>query len=1181
MSEDLDLVAERLLDSLNSVSRAPDEGRGDAQAATTDPMRTWITIREAVRELTQTRDLRNWLIERTLDVEHPERFIQWLLALNVPSEDAYWRSLLLGVCCMQFRNVRAAGEHLIDAAERSTDPREMLQLIGALRESRQWAALDSTASKLLALSPESLAAREALAVAAANQGQLERAVQLWREVIERSENPSDAWGHLGNTYFAARKPDSAAACYREVIAAHPGDIAAHLNLFAALRDLGQDAEAEAALTDALQVESVTDSEFEMIVAGFIQKGDDATLARILERWLELSPGNSMALHFLNAVQSARPDETGRTASNRGPGESAKYVQQLFDRFAQSYDSQLDLLEYQGPTVLAEFLDRLPPAARGGRVLDLGCGTGLCGDPLGAFGNELWGVDLSREMLERARQKGHYDELEHAEISEFLSRSNARFRLICSFDTLVYVGDLDPVFRAVAASLEPEGHFLFCVECLADEADDEDFVLALNGRYQHSLAYLQKTLAESALTAHTIERRVLRLEGARPVYHMVVHASRPADKGGDASLPPTLRDGGATDEARIFERVVQSHPQLGYAHFSLGNAYLTLGRFAEARSAFQAAADRDNDAASWNNLGNAEALLGELEAAALSFAAALERDPDFVPALNNAGRAAFQRGRASEAHQHLNRALALDPENARALLFLGNIFAAQGEPDRALECYERSVAINPRQPDCLFQLGNAYRAKHRLSDAAASFVRAQQLDPQNPYIYNNLGEINRQRGQITESAFCLLQARQLAPREHAIHSNLLLTMLYDETVESWQIRAEAEEWAARFATPLPKFARSDNQSTGHRRLKVGYVSPDLRDHPVGLLLAPVLKHHDRERFEIFCYACHDFTDPVAQTLRERSDHWIAAAHWNDEQLAARIAEDGIDLLVDLAGHTGHHRLRAFARKPAPVQLSWIGYPATTGMKEMDYIVADRQVIPAAERELYTEEPLYLESGLLCYEPPAAPPVTGLPATSSGTMTFGCFNNIAKLSPSTLWTWSQILLAVPQSRLFLKSPALSDSGVVRRLQQLLRDYGVPEERLHFEGGAPRSELLAAYGQVDIGLDPFPYGGGITSLEALWMGVPVVTLQGNRYASNVTPSLMRRLALDSFVADSRSRYVEIATEWAQQRARLAEIRNGLRERLETSPICDAPAFTLQLETAFRRAWGETCQATSGIPG
>jgi predicted O-linked N-acetylglucosamine transferase (SPINDLY family) len=363
------------------------------------------------------------------------------------------------------------------------------------------------------------------------------------------------------------------------------------------------------------------------------------------------------------------------------------------------------------------------------------------------------------------------------------------------------------------------------------------------------------------------------------------------------------------------------------------------------------------------------------------------------------------------------------------------------------------------------------------------------------------------------------------------------------------------------------------------LRLGYVGADLRRNPVGYFLEAVLANHDPSQVEVFLFANQAVNDDLTDRLVQHAQHWRKVIGFGDDALAKIIRDDQIDILIDLSGHTGKHRLLTFARKPAPIQATWMGYFATTGMAAIDYILADRFVIPPQEESQYVERVLRLPESYLCFTPPDVSfdkrplEVGPLPAKSRGYVTFGCFNNLTKITLDVLKVWAQILKAVPDSRLFLKYKPLADAGTRDYFRNRLSDLGIDPHRIRLEASSPRGELLAAYNQVDIGLDPFPFNGGTTTAEALWMGVPVVTLRGDRFVSHVGETFLTTAGQADLVTNTADEYIARTVALASDLPALAVRRARLRAELLGSPLCDGATFTRGLEAALRDAWRRWC--------
>jgi predicted O-linked N-acetylglucosamine transferase (SPINDLY family) len=409
----------------------------------------------------------------------------------------------------------------------------------------------------------------------------------------------------------------------------------------------------------------------------------------------------------------------------------------------------------------------------------------------------------------------------------------------------------------------------------------------------------------------------------------------------------------------------------------------------------------------------------------------------------------------------------------------------------------------------------------------------------------------------------------APDDARIHSNLLMTLQYLPGIGAAEMLDEHRAWDAAHGLahrpPTPPVPRPGPPG---RRVRIGYVSPDFRIHPIGYFLLGVVMAHDRERFEVACYATSAATDGLTRAFRERADRWVPCWQDSDAELAARIRADGIDILVDLSGHTDGNRLGTFARRAAPVQATWAGYVGTTGLSAMDYLISDHIHSPAGAERFAVERIARMPNGYVCYAPPLRAPEPGPPpALASGVVTFGCFNNAAKLNGGVVALWSRLLRGRPERRLRLQSARLDLPEAREPLVAAFEARGVDRSQLDIRGFVPPDDLVAAYREVDIALDPFPYSGGLTTLEALWMGVPVVTRPGERFCSRHSASHLTNVGLQGFVAATDEDYLGIAEAWSADLGRLATLRAALRERMLASPLCDWGGFTADLEALYRR--------------
>ena len=607
-----------------------------------------------------------------------------------------------------------------------------------------------------------------------------------------------------------------------------------------------------------------------------------------------------------------------------------------------------------------------------------------------------------------------------------------------------------------------------------------------------------------------------------------------------NLGQLYRDMRCLDEAAASFRNVLKHQPNPASHCYLAMTLQEQGRLDEAVACYrQLLALYPNSLEACNNLGVVLHQQGRLEEAAESYRQAISIRPDQVDTLANLAAVLLQLGHLEDAVSTCRQALQLYPDSAVVLSNMATALLFLGRRDEAIDCCLRAIALNPDMFMAYSTLGNALRDQGRLDEALASFRR--------------------------------VLARNLDFAD--AHSNLLMAMQYQSPCNPAEIFAEHQRFAQQFETPLKPFWQAHrNERNPDKRLKIGYVSADLCNHVVAYFIEPVLAHHDKSRVEIYCYYNNASHDSVSERLKALADHWLPCASLSDEELAARIRADGIDILVDLSGHTGRNRLPVFARKPAPVQVTWLGYPGTTGLEAMDYRLTDASLDPVGAAEAYYSETLIRLPACTTFQPAAeSPPVNELPALSGQSLTLACLNNLIKLNPSVIRLWARIMAQLPGSRLMLGN--VIDDHVRRRLVALCADAGIPEDRLLLQPKLDMAGYLALHQQIDLALDPFPYGGGTTTNHALWMGVPVVTLAGQTSASRQGATILSGAGLSEFITHSDDEYVARVLELAQDLPQLNRIRQSLRDRLRQSPTAHPEELTRQLEQAYRDMWRTWC--------
>lgn len=638
--------------------------------------------------------------------------------------------------------------------------------------------------------------------------------------------------------------------------------------------------------------------------------------------------------------------------------------------------------------------------------------------------------------------------------------------------------------------------------------------------------------------------------------------------------------GKTREAvTCYQRALALKPGDAEVHNNLGNALLDRSELDGAAERYERAlALRPDYADAQYNLANVRRDQGRLDAAVEAYERALALRPDHFESHNNLGAVLMAQGRADEAALRYECALALRPGDAQANTNLGIVFRGQHKLDGAIALFERALATRPDFAEAHYNLGLALAERGRLDEAMARYGRALDLKADYAEAYNALGLALMGQGKVDAAVTQYQRALDHRPDYSVARDNLLLCLNYSDR-SSAEIFAEHRRWDEVHAGAAP--AAHLNRRDRGRRLRIGYVSGDFKQHSVAWFVGPLLAAHDPDAVEVFAYAEVMWPDSTTARLKMLPDHWRSTVGMSDEALADQIRADRIDILVDLAGHTANNRLTMFARKPAPIQVSWLGYPNTTGLSAIDYRLVDAITDPAGEADAWASERLVrLEGGFLCYAPPPdAPDVGPPPSLVKGGVTFGSFNNPSKLAMATLDAWAEVLKRTATARLLLKGGSLGDETTRAQFQAWFGERGVAPDRLRLLGPtADSADHLAIYNDIDIALDPFPYNGATTTCEALWMGAPVVTLLGDRHAGRVGASLLTQVGLPELIAADADDYVEIATRLAADRVRLTETRRTLRPRMAASPLCDAPAFARKVEAAYREMWTQWCDQTPG---
>lgn len=628
----------------------------------------------------------------------------------------------------------------------------------------------------------------------------------------------------------------------------------------------------------------------------------------------------------------------------------------------------------------------------------------------------------------------------------------------------------------------------------------------------------------------------------------------------------------------YEKAIQLKPDFTDAHVALGNALEDLGRRDEAAASYRRALEICPEYAEVHaNLGKTLLALGQHNEGTASLKLATDLLPDDMETLFVLGATQKSRGQLEAARSSLSRIQAASPENIDVNLQLGDTLLELGQADEAIACYRRVLDLVPDHFIARNNLGNVYFTLGLFDEAFFWYSRALELQPDSATVHSNLGSILKDIGQPLESIKSTRRALEIAPEFTTPRSNLLFIGHSLDDFSQTMLLEEAKiygEIVARQATPAINWNNLPNPA---RRLRVGFVSGDLCFHPVGFFIEGILRALTTKvsaNLELYAYMNFVRVDPVRERIKALCHHWREVFGLPDEEVARLIQKDEMDILIDLSGHSAKNRLPVFAWKPAPIQVSWLGYFDTTGVEAIDYLIADPWTLPESEEVYFTETIWRLPDTRLCFTPPDTNvTIRPLPALTEKQITFGCFNNLNKMGDAVIALWARVLAAVPNSRLFLKARQLYQPKVRESVIEQFGRHGIDPSRLILEGPESRANYLAAYNRVDIALDPFPYTGGTTTAEALWMGVPVLTLSGEHFLSRQGLGLLVNAGLAEWVAMNPDDYVARAVAHASDLKRLAELRMRLRDQVLASPIFDATRFATHFDAALRGMWKKWC--------
>ena len=649
----------------------------------------------------------------------------------------------------------------------------------------------------------------------------------------------------------------------------------------------------------------------------------------------------------------------------------------------------------------------------------------------------------------------------------------------------------------------------------------------------------------------------------------------------ANLGVLLVRRGEIDEAiRCYALALAADPRFTDALYNLGNLYRKQHREPEAIDQYAACLRIDPDHANAHyNLGTTYAGLGRFGDAESSFREVLRIEPKSKECTLRLGDLLLRTGRTPEGIELFRGYVVDHPDDPRGLYNLGLALANGNNPSEAIELQHRALKLKPDYPEAHNAMALALELLGRKDDALFHYEKAVQAKPDFPDAWSNFAVNLSEQGRCDDAIVCLRRSLHHRPDAPAIHSNLLLLLNYSSNIPAEQLRAEHEDWGRRFTTPVQPRPAPNAPLDPTRRLRIGYLSADFREHTIAPFLETLFRHHDRARVEIFAYSNVLHDDATTAKLKAVVDHWRPIRELSDRQAAEWIRRDGIDVLIDLGGHTAGNRLIVCAYRPAAIQATLFGYPNTTGVEAIDFRITDPVSDPPGITEsLYLEKCLRLPEVPWVYAPPPdAPDVNELPASSRKGFTFGCLNNSAKISERCLDAWAKLIQSLAGSRLVLLSG--QSQSAQKRLSERFMKAGILRDRIQLVTRLPKRQYFEAYHGIDVALDPFPYNGGVTTGDALWMGLPVLTVAGGSYLSRQGVLAMLAVGLPEFIAEDPDALIPLAKMWMNRRPELAEIRRTMRERLLASPLADAPRFVGNLEASLRSEWAKRCAGEQPI--
>jgi len=968
----------------------------------------------------------------------------------------------------------------------------------------------------------------------------EEAAESYRETLKRMPEFSQAWNNLGNVLLKLESPKDARLCFLELIRLQPESPEAYFNLGNtefALDDL-EAAEKAYEVVRRLNPD-LSGLNFSLGQLAH-QRGNLQDAVKYYEAELERSPQNAKSLLNLGCALHEAGDIEGALRryqqSAVGLAESCLaaahklLAEENYSEAADKFEKALELL----PDDLSVY--------RGGSLA------------YHKLGNHERSIEIARSGCERFQ----FDHTIHQHLGLLLHEQGK------SEEALI------PLRKAL--ELQPE---------FAEAQYNLGTILAHLGRNDEAVDQYRNSLRIAPHMAGVwnnlggIHCQNKELEPAEECFRKAIEA--------DPNMPEAYSNlGNVLQGLKRFDEAVESYqkaiailPTYAEAYRNMAQAFTWQSLYKEAQAAYEKAIEiRPDYFEAWNNLGIVFLHLRDWIEAERCYREALRLEPGYAEARSNLAFLIHMRGDFDTAIEDLQKLL---QERDDAVIWnnLAIAFAHKDRISEALEAYKKAAEQDVNYADPHNNMGILYSNMGRMTEAMKEYEKALRLRPDFPEAYNNLGTANQVQGTIEESVAAYRESLRIKPNYAEARSNLLFALNYDVTISPEDLMLEYKAWDKLYGKTETPYEPHVNVPDPNRKLRVGYVSPDFRTHSVAYYIEPIISAHNRDEYDVYAYAQVPNPDKVTARFKNMVQGWRNTCGINDEQLAEMVRRDEIDILVDLTGHTGRNRLPTFALKPAPVQVTYLGYPNTTGLSRIDYRLSDHEADPEGETAWHSEELIRLPHGFLCYQPSMdAPKVNLPPVLNRGYITFGSFNSQSKVHKDVIKLWAQVMHAVPKSRMLIKNRPMADAGIRDRVWNEFEKNGIERIRVDLIGQiAETSHHLSTYNGIDIALDTFPYNGTTTTCESLWMGVPVITLRGSTHASRVGVSLMTRIGLSDLIGRNPEDYVRVARELCNDRQRMLNLRWSLRQRMLESHLCNKNLITRDIETAYRSMWHRWC--------